>query len=661
MTLVRVDVTDEYLSRLFSNPFSGLVELIENSLDADASRVEVAFIRSELGAIESIVISDDGDGITSDRAMRAFGMLGGSWKANARTSRSGRPLRGRRGHGRWAAFALGEGVTWVSLPRVDDASPEQDTPAGARTKIRGERSNPGVFEITDEVARGDANGTRVTVTGVVQGAQNLDSDSAYNKLNLHLAYYLERHPNASVTIDGKALDPSAVQRRKLSFKSPRIELPDYALDAELVVVEWDPKAREVAKPKLILCDSDGTGLYDVVDGVPWSPIPYTAYLRWSGFAEHRRILPLATLGAEPVADVATAGIGALKEYFDARRDEARSALISQWKEESSYPYTEAPAGDLEAAERDLFDVVAVTAAPALQGTDVRSRKLSLRLIREALQRDPTQMGRILEEVIGLSDEQMADLAHLLSRTTLPAIIGTAKLVAHRLETLDGLEHILFNSEVSPHVLERRHLHEIVAAEPWIFAEEYALSSSDRGLTEVLRAHRRLLGEEPPTLMDEEPVLLDGRVARVDLMLSRSIENARNRYDHLVVELKRPSVTIGSDEVTQLEKYAFRVAEDSRFLGQDVSWEFLLVGTKLDTYARKRAEREIGQKDQDGIKLRFASWNQIIGECRHRLKFVQRELAIASRGEEVVDELRRVHAAALPGILAATQPADADAP
>ncbi|WUR58557.1 ATP-binding protein [Micromonospora chokoriensis] len=659
MALVRVDVTDEYLSRLFSNPLTGLVELIENALDADANRVEVAFARSELGAIEAITIRDDGDGITTDRAMRAFGMLGGSWKANARTSPTGRPLRGRRGHGRWAAFALGETVTWLSVPRVDsEAGLAPQT--GVRTRIQGARSNPGVFDITETPANGESNGTVVTVAGVVPGAQSLDSESVYKKLNLHFAYYLARHPKAWVDIDGKKLDPETVQQNKISLRSPQVAMPDHASEVELVIVEWVPKVREASKPRLILCDTDGTGLYDVIDGIPWSPITYTGYLRWSGFEDNRRILPLAQLGAEPVAEVVSAGIQALRKYFDARRDEARSALITQWKDESSYPYSDVPANDLEAAERDLFDVVAVTAAPALQGTDVRSRKLSLRLLREALQRDPTQMGRILEEVIGLTDEQMADLSHLLSRTSLPAIIGTAKLVAHRLGTLEGLDHILFNREASPHLLERRHLHEIVAAEPWIFAEEYALSRSDRGLTEVLRAHRQLLGDQLPVLMDDEPVLVDGRVARVDLLLSRSIENATNRYDHLVVELKRPSVTIGSDEITQLEKYAFKVAEDSRFLGQDVTWEFLLVGTKLDTYARKRAERETGQRDQDGIRLRFASWNDIIGQCRHRLKFVERELAIASRDDEVMDELRRVHAAALPGILTASQPDGVDA-
>jgi hypothetical protein len=75
----------------------------------------VDFAADALQAIHEIIVGGDGDGITTDQAMRSFGSLGGSWKLNTRRSRTGRPLHGRRGHGRWAAFALGEMVTWTSV------------------------------------------------------------------------------------------------------------------------------------------------------------------------------------------------------------------------------------------------------------------------------------------------------------------------------------------------------------------------------------------------------------------------------------------------------------------------------------------------------------------------------------------------------------------
>jgi HSP90 family molecular chaperone len=182
VTVVRVDVTDEYLSRLFNNPLTGLLELIENSLDADASEVRVTFERSDLGAIERITISDNGDGITKDQAVRAFGALGGSWKLEARSSRAGRPLRGRKGHGRWAAFAVGETVVWTSRPRPDSASgPSENSPI--LTRISGGRSNPGEFDITEESSGSVEYGTTVTIDGLTPAAQSLDSESTFTRLN----------------------------------------------------------------------------------------------------------------------------------------------------------------------------------------------------------------------------------------------------------------------------------------------------------------------------------------------------------------------------------------------------------------------------------------------------------------------------------------------
>jgi hypothetical protein len=39
-------------------------------------------------------------------------------------------------------------------------------------------------------------------------------------------------------------------------------------------------------------------------------------------------------------------------------------------------------------------------------------------------------------------------------------------------------------------------------------------------------------------------------------------------EHLIVELKAPKVKVGADEITQIEKYAYTVAEDERFRSDD---------------------------------------------------------------------------------------------
>ncbi len=62
---------------------------------------------------------------------------------------------------------------------------------------------------------------------------------------------------------------------------------------------------------------------------------------------------------------------------------------------------------------------------------------------------------------------------------------------------------------------------------------------------------------------------------VNLMLSRSIEQAKNRREHLLIELKRPKVKVGDDDLIQIKRYAYTVADDERFSKTEVEWNFRL--------------------------------------------------------------------------------------
>jgi hypothetical protein len=100
----------------------------------------------------------------------------------------------------------------------------------------------------------------------------------------------------------------------------------------------------------------------------------------------------------------------------------------------------------EQVERELFDVVAVTASTAVNTGDRVARKLSLRLIKEAMERSPASLHVVLREVLDLPPERLHELEQLLRRTTLSAIISAARVVANRLDFLRGLEVLLFEPE-----------------------------------------------------------------------------------------------------------------------------------------------------------------------------------------------------------------------
>ena len=108
----RIEVQKDHISKIATgSPESALAELIWNSFDADATKVEIWFHEGEIG-IDEILIRDNGVGIPYGDAEKLFVSLGGSWKARKQKTSKGRFLHGKDGEGRFKAFVLGRVVDW---------------------------------------------------------------------------------------------------------------------------------------------------------------------------------------------------------------------------------------------------------------------------------------------------------------------------------------------------------------------------------------------------------------------------------------------------------------------------------------------------------------------------------------------------------------------
>jgi hypothetical protein len=201
------------------------------------------------------------------------------------------------------------------------------------------------------------------------------------------------------------------------------------------------------------------------------------------------------------------------------------------------------------------------------------------------------------------------------------------------------------------------LHRILAAETWVFREEYALTADDVTLRTALRDHVHLLGRDdlaPEEVEASEVLDPDGRRVVVDLMLSRVIEQRRNHREHIVIELKRPNVHVGMTEFAQIQNYATTVAEDSRFARIDCRWEFWIVGDVLEPAVVKMANqkgREPGiVVEEDGFVVRAVTWAEVIQNARHRLAFVKRALDYQSTVDAGIQYLQRAHGEYLPDLM-----------
>ncbi len=631
-------VAGDFLDRMTARPARALAELVWNSLDADAATVEVIFHRSEMEGIEAVEVRDNGHGMTHEQAVTAFGALGGSWKRIERQSKGlHRELHGSAGRGRFYAFGLGGvQVRWRTV--AEDGGVRKATTVEVSSEARD------YFDVSEPENTDEPVGTVVRVDGISDVPRGLLGERTWTDLVTEFALYIERY-RPEIVVDERLLDPGPLQVHSEEYTLTETEPEDPPV---LMVVEWSIPVHEV----IYLCGRNGISLESVKVTSPAPGFEYTAYLRWHGIEDRAADLAMIEAGHPVLAPLVDLAQRTIAEHFARRQRERARTVIEEWRHERVYPYVQPPAGRIEEAERDLFEVVAIAAAPAVNATsDARSRRLTLQLLRQAVERSPAALEEVLEHVLRLPPAQIEELRHLLRRHSLSAIIAASRLVTDRLEFLAALRIMVFDRDTRKTVRERSELHRMLENETWIFGEEYNLTASDRSLTKVLAEHIRILGRDelvPPS----EALDVEGHRRIVDLMLARTVPQGRQKHEHLVVELKAPSVVIGDTELTQIKNYAKAVVRNPQFERLDVRWDFVVVSTDLTESAKSDAnqgDREPGLvwENQEGVRVWARTWAEIIDKADYRLNFIKEKLGYAPTDELALEYLRQTHAAYVP--------------
>ena len=374
-----------------------------NSLDAEATTVDVELERVPQSrgddAAGTITVRDNGHGVAHDQVEALFTQIGGSWKklaANRRSKNRKVVLHGERGQGRLKAFALGDDVIWSSV------SEDRQGRRGL-TMVEIHRSSLDTIEIADQEQLSDEPlGTTVTIYHPTPKAKALlDRGTVVGRLTEMFALQLRRYPGVSINYDGEPIDPARLIRDATTYELVVDDYPEEHL--ELEVIEWGVSAER----RIYLCDLDGVPLADVRAQSRAPGFNFTAYLSWRGFREREHEIGLAEMNdMRPIIDVARK---TLQEHFNRRIEEARPDIISQWKSEASYPYEGEPSSAIDAANRELFEITAIALNGSNDGfrrSEPAARRVTLRLLRETVEKSPEALHDILGEAGRLSNSQL---------------------------------------------------------------------------------------------------------------------------------------------------------------------------------------------------------------------------------------------------------------
>ncbi|WP_026947150.1 ATP-binding protein [Algoriphagus marincola] len=602
---------------------TAISELIWNSLDADASVIEIETKRNKLDGIESITIKDNGHGIDYSKAQDVFGRLGGSQKKLSSTSPNGRHYHGKEGKGRYKSLALGDLVQFKSTYKNSDSF-KQFT-------ITLDRNHLSYSDFSDLKTLPKGTGK----SGFEVLIQNVNLEHATEAIEIRnrkdieqkFASYWINYPDFSISFNGNKLEFESLIKNTDST-DVLIEKEDLSYKFDIKVIEWNFDI----KKKTYLCNTKGVPFKEINLGIR-ATIPISIFIQ-SVYIEklHREnILDLQEM--DEIVQLAhdKAKVFA-REYVRKRLHQYSGEFIKGLKEKGLYPYTETADSLIEESKRQVFDIVALQVneyLPDFEDQQDKSKKFTLTLIKEALEKDSNALRKILTEVIELPDEKREELVEILEETSLSSVIDTMTEIKNRLKFLNGLEELIYNKEENKNVLERKHLHKIITNETWIFGDEYTYGVDDVTLKTVLKEYLKHLGREDfeETVSTEEN---DELQIIPDVCLWRQFpQGIPGQKTNLIIELKKPRVDAGPDELSQIKLYASRVSRDRRFPKEKTKWKFLLVTKDIKSdieYELEQTDRRYGHVlASDLVDVHVLTWGHIISEARTRFEYIKEKL------------------------------------
>ncbi len=628
---INIEMTQELFERsIKGSPKDAIKELIWNACDADAKNINVSFgFNGFAGAetISDVIVKDDGHGIPFDLVSEYFGKYGRSQKTYSDKSPSGRIYHGKLGQGRYKSISVGNFIHWKTTYCAYDKklyTYEIRIDADSRMDIS--------FSERQELSNAKHSGTVVHIHGIPDDRINAVSKLTENadmlpELLATFAPYLLAYSDISINYNGVTIRPETQIEKHAEKALTFEEEGKIPITARAKAIRW----KQSFFSKLYICGSSGV-VYEEQDYSLLKRNATSVYLLGEYFEKMHRENTLMMGLTDPVYayfDDETRKFA--REFTQEQELNDAAAEIQRIKDEGAYPFVGEPADEVAKAAQSVFDVLAVEvnrAVPQLKTSHTQTKKLTYRLIKEAINTNPASIKTILTEVFNLTQKQQDDLAKLLSHTQLPEIIDVARTISDRLTFIYLLDQMVYNDSVGKPIKERTQFHRILLKELWIFGEKYALGTSDQSLKNLLIEHIKRLGRDE--LIPEIPSEAVEDLTRIpDICLFEQVCPSYEHFEHLVIELKRPTLTLTIKELDQIRDYALTVAKNPLFDKSRTKWHFILLGQKFDDDVTEALKNEVvgdgNYYNASNISISVLKWCSIIQDNKLKYEFLRSKL------------------------------------
>lgn len=648
------EIGNEGIKKHFKSiePWQPVFELIWNGFDAKAEVVAVNVSLNDLQALLSISVLDDGDGIDPTTLKQTFGRFYDSHKHEDAAQ------HGAHGRGRLAFHRICRFATWHTKSTAGQAfiSIDAATIKDYQAKL-----------IPDEAQCPQLQQQpKGTVVELAEFSCNLPSLPNLSKIfAIEFGWFLALHPSKSLKLNGV---PIRVPSHEITRKRFSIDSHEF----EVQVIRWDERPSS-EKSYSYLLDSAGKTVYKQLSTLNNKPGFFTSvYISspWAdSFAPTQDLLqPDAHTIDSPEWRKLARQLGELTQvlYEGFLRKQA-TLEVEKYVEDGLFPsYAELPPDERSWRldnTKDLVTTIYMADPTVFSAASKKQRKIIIRLLdRLAVSNENDSLFDVLNSVLDLDDKSVKTLADQLKQTTLENIIATIEILQRRQVAASKLRSLM--NDHHRDVLETPDLQKIIESNTWLFGPGYeTLGAEEDTFTKIAKdlrdkiPHIDNVGEDDV----DDKADIPGARRQTDLFLARRIptvdSNGQKAYRCVIVEIKRPGISLNVKHLRQLDDYANIVKKHPEFSSEKMRFELMLVGRQIssaDTEIKSRMDGQIARgelglvSDDPRMKRYVMNWYTLLDSFELANTFLLEQLKLkrslfeASTKQELVADLQAAH-------------------
>lgn len=610
----------------YSTSAKALSELVANGFDAGANNITVTIKENDLGGIASIVVSDDGSGITSEVLKERFTSVGVIPQIPSKFAKFG--------IGRFAVHRIGEKSYWKSMSQIDkDHSKliefELDTDENKKLKV------------SEEIIENGSTGTVIEIFNIRdKGKDVITKNKIAGILLAEFCSFLLAHPNKKIVIQDEELNVSSIiAEKETETIQPTEKLPEKIVINHLLLNRAVDKTRF---PAQVVFTAKGRMITNAQPEE--SPPP-----QYVGIVECDYLDSILSSSREALiemddtfANIKAITFDKVNEFGHKYRTQSAKRFIEKARLEEFYPYKGTPQESTAHVKQAIYDVVLekVNENANIEGMTKKQKAVVFKLLNRAL--DDENLFDVLTEVAKLSNDDVERFKNVLEHTALTSIIKLSSEVTNRLLFLEILHELVYG-DISRRLKERSQLHKLLEPHGWLFGPRFHLATSDESFRKVVQKHRGIAGLEA---IDKKQLLHVDDMSKIPDLFFYALREypTKPKNHHLLVEIKAPSVPIGTKERDQIRKYANVILKSSEFDKSSTRWDLFIVSSKVSdeiSFDRQQKDKDYGCLwEWDYMTVWAFEWSEIITRAKEEMQLVRNHLKLKTDELSISDYLRK---------------------